>query len=266
MGNDLSKPVILILTFGTSIPEGVQDLENADRMVMARYPENEVRWAFGGIPVRECLLKSGRSTVFERRVPVRSLLEVYDDLRKEGKLNVTVQYLFLLPGSKGTDPHMAVGDTNGLNVEFGYPLFAPPDNIARTVKVLAPRFGGEDTVTLLCAHGSGEASTLNTPLLQMDSYVRKHYQNVFLATLEGPPGRKPATEDIRKSGLSKVKFFPLLFTTGGRLTTAFMGDDPSTLQSQLGLEATTIPGLASDPEIMSIWMESIDWSLAKFSK
>ena len=27
MGSDLSKPVILILTFGTSIPEGVQDLE-----------------------------------------------------------------------------------------------------------------------------------------------------------------------------------------------------------------------------------------------
>ncbi len=264
MANDLSKPVIVITTFGTIVPEGLQDLDNADRLVTARYPDYDVRWVFGGTPVRECLINSGQSTVFERRVPVKSLIEVYDDLRKEGKRNVAVQYLFLLPGSKGTDPHMVATDTEGLNVEFGYPLLAPPDNIARTADALAHRFGGEDTVTLVCAHGNGEVPTLNVPLLQMDSYLRKHYPRVFLATLVGPPGNKTAFADIKKLGLPKVKYFPLLFTAGGRLTTAFMGDDPASFQSQLGLEASTEPGLGDNPEVMSIWMESIDWTLARF--
>ncbi|MFH0942262.1 MAG: sirohydrochlorin cobaltochelatase [Chloroflexota bacterium] len=265
MGNDSSKPVIVITTFGTSLTGGLKDLENVDRLVTARYPGYDVRWVFGGISVRQTLINSGRKTIFKRKVPVKSLVELYADLKKEGKRNIAVQYLFLLPGSKGTDPHMAAGDTSGLNVEFGYPLLAPPDNIARLADALAPHFGGKDTVTLICAHGNGEVPTLNVPFLQMDSYVRKHYKNVFLATVVGPPGTETAFADIRKTGLRKVKFFPLLFVAGDRLTQAVMSDDPKSFKSQLGLEATTEAGLGSNPEVMKIWMESIDWTLARFS-
>jgi cobalamin biosynthesis Co2+ chelatase CbiK len=261
---DSSKPVIVITSFGTSVAEGLKDLESVDTVVTSRYPGYDVRWVFGGISVRETLIKTGRSTIFKRKVPVRSLIELYADLRKEGKRNVAVQYLFLLPGSKGTDPHMAVGDTKGLNVEFGYPLFAPPDNVARVADALAPHFGGKDTATLICAHGNGEVPTLNVPLLQMDSYVRKHYKNVFLGTVVGPPGTEIAFADIKKSGLKKVKFFPMLFVAGDRLTQAIMSDDPKSFKNQLGLQATTEAGLGSNPEVMKIWMESIDWTLARF--
>ncbi|MFA5316978.1 MAG: sirohydrochlorin cobaltochelatase [Dehalococcoidales bacterium] len=264
MGNDSSKPVIVITSFGTIIPEGLQDLDNVDRMVRARYPDNEVRWVFGGDIVRDILRKKGQTTLFERKTPIMSQIEVYNDLKKQGKFNIAVQYLFLLPGSKGTDPHMAVGDTEGLNVEFGYPLFMPPDNIARTADILAPHFGDEDTATLICAHGNGEVPTLNVPLLQMDSYVRKHYKNVFLATVVGPPGTERAIADIRKTGLKKVKYFPLLFVAGSRLTQAVMSDDPTSFKSQLGMEGTTESGLGGNPEVVSVWMESIDWTLARF--
>lgn len=265
MGNVPSKPVIVITTFGTSLAEGLKDLENVDQMVTARYPEHEVRWAFGGDTVRQALKSKGQPTIFKRQVPVKSLVEVYDDLRKEGKRNIAVQYLFLLPGSKGTDPHMVATDTKGLNVEFGYPLLAPPDNIARTADALASQFGGEDTVTIICAHGNGEAPTLNVPFLQMDSYVRKHYPRVFVATVVGPPGTA-AFADALKLGLPKVKFLPLLFVAGSRLTQAIMSDDPASFQSQLGLEASTESGLGNNPKVVSIWMESIDWTLAKFSQ
>jgi len=262
--SDSSKPVIVITSFGTSVAEGLKDLENVDTLVTSHYPGYDVRWVFGGISVRETLLKTGRSMIFKRKVPVRSLVELYADLRKEGKHNVAVQYLFLLPGSKGTDPHMAVGDTKGLNVEFGYPLLAPPDNVARVADALAPHFGSKDTATLICAHGNGEVPTLNVPLLQMDSYVRKHYKNVCLATVVGPPGTEMAFADIKKAGLKKVKFYPMLFVAGDRLTQAIMSDDPKSFKNQLGLQATTEAGLGSNPEVMKIWMESIDWTLARF--
>lgn len=264
MANNFSKPVIVITTFGTSLPDGLKDLENVDTLVTSRYPGYDVRWVFGGISVRQTLIKSGRTTIFKRKVPVRSLIELYAELKKEGKNNIVVQYLFLLPGSKGTDPHMAAGDTSGLNVEFGYPLLAPPDNVARVADAMSAHFGGKDTVTLISAHGNGEVPTLNIPLLQMDSYVRKHYQNVFIATVVGPPGTEIAFADVRKTGLKKVKFFPLLFVAGDRLTQAVMSDDPKSFKNQLGLQATTEAGLGSNKEVMNIWMESIDWTLARF--
>lgn len=265
MGNVSSRPVIVINAFGSRLTEGLIDLENVDRMVVARYPGYDVRWGLGGGPPREGLMRCGQTTIFERKVLIRSLLEVYADLRKEGKRDVALVFLFLLPGSKGTDPHMAAGDTRGLNVEYGYPLLAPPDNIARVADALAPRFGGKDTVTIVCTQGNGEAPTLNIPLLQMDSYLRKRYQNVFLTTLSGPPGNEVAFEDVRKSGLSKVKFIPLLFAAGARLTYPIMSASKLSYRKQLGLEATCDSCLGSNPAVMSIWMKSVDWTLARFS-
>jgi len=259
-----SKPVIVINAFGSRLASGQKDLENVDRMVVARYPAYDIRWGFGGGPPREGLKSIGQDTLFERKVPLKSLLEVYADLRSEGKRDVALVFLFLLPGSKGTDPHMMVGDTRGLNVEYGYPLLAPPQNIDRVADALSPRFGGADTATIVCTQGNGEAPTLNTPLLQMDSYLRKHYKNVFLTTLSGPPGNEPAFESVRQSGLKKVKFIPLLFASGARLTYPIMSESKTSYKKQLGLAATCDCCLGSIPEVIDIWMESIDWTLAKF--
>lgn len=285
-----SKQVIVIYTFGTRFAAGLKDLQNVDKMVTSRFPGYDVRWAFGGDTVRQELKNAGQTTIFERRVPVRSMVEIYSDLRREKKLDVAVAFLFILPGGKGTDAHMTITDIEGLNVEFGYTLFAPPDNVARVADALSSRFGGKDTVTIICAHGNGEMPTLNVPYLQMNSYLRKHFDNVYITTSAGPPGTEAVFAEVRRSGVSRVKFIPLLFVAelpfipgtrldnnsplyyrnqmkaGVRPTDAIMGNSPLSYRNQLGLEASVETGLGSNPEVISIWMESIDWTLAKFSK
>jgi len=264
MSNDSSKPVILIVNFGTLNKEGMQDQENIDRLITARYPDNDVRWAFASGVVRDGLKKTGQTTLFERKTPVMGLADTYADLKKQGKLNVAFQFLFTVPGSDGTDDLMMAAD--GLNVEYGYALLAPPDNIARCAKALEPRFGDKDTVTIIYTNGNDTVPIRNWPLIQMDRYLRKHYQNVFLTTLGGKPGIDAAAADAKKSGLKKVKYIPFYFVVGKNAIYNIMGDTPNTLKSHVGLEASADRGLAWDESIMSIWMESIDWSLAKFSK
>lgn len=261
---DRVKPVILINTFGSTLPEGLAELENVDRMVTARYPGYEVRWGFGGQVSRASLIKSGRTTVLPRRVPVLSPLEVYNSLRKETKHQVAAVYLYISPGSVEIFPLMTPADTAGLNVEHGYPLLAPPDNTTRVADAIASRFGGEDTVNIVCNLGSIDVPTLNLPLLQIDSYLRKHYRRAFLATVNGPPGTEAAFSDARKLGLKKVKFHPLVLGSGRRLLDAIIGDNPSSLKNQLGLEASCEHGLGDNTKVVDIWMESIDWTLAKF--
>jgi sirohydrochlorin cobaltochelatase len=256
-------PVIVITAFGTNSAAGQKDLENVDRLVMARYPDHEVRWVFTSGFIRKKLISLGQTTLFERQVPIKSLEEVYADLRKEGKRNVALQCLLTMTGSEYSDALMVAADD--LNVEYGYPLLAPPDNVARTADALAPKFNDEDTVTIICSHGNPKVFAFNVPLIQLDKYLRKHYQNVFLTTLDGPPGTEPAFADARKSGLPKVKFIPFLIVGGGHLSEDIMGDDPESYRNQLGLPATAESGLGNNPAVMSIWMESLDWTLAKFS-
>jgi cobalamin biosynthesis Co2+ chelatase CbiK len=107
---------------------------------------------------------------------------------------------------------------------------------------------------------------LNVPYLQLDKYLRKNYQRVFLTTLEGPPGTGPAFEDVKKLALPKVVFIPLLIVAGGHLVRDIMGTNPNSYFSQLGVEAAADTGLGSDEKVMSIWMESVDWTLKKFNR
>ncbi|MFA5316779.1 MAG: sirohydrochlorin cobaltochelatase [Dehalococcoidales bacterium] len=264
MSNVNTKPVILITAFGTSAPEGQKDLENVDRLVVERYPDHEVRWAFTSRFIRKKLIEAGQTTLFARKVPNKNLEEVYADLRNEGKRDVAVQCLLITPGSEYSDALKV--DTSGLNVEYGYPLLAPPDNVERIADTLAPRFGGEDTVTIICGHGNEKMPVLNIAYIQMDNYLRKRYQRVFLTTLEGPPGTGPAFEAAKKLGLPKAVFIPLLIVAGGHLVRDIMGTSPESYLSKLGLVASSETGLGSDPAVMSIWMESIDWVLTKFSR
>jgi len=257
-----SSPVIVITAFGTSAPEGLRDLEHVDGLVSARYPEYEVRWVFtSGFIVRK-LRGDGITTLFQRQVPLCSLEEIYQALLEEGKTDVIIQCLLTVAGSEYSD--VILTPAEGLNVEYSYPLLGPPDNIARSAKALEPYFGDKDTVTVICAHGNEKIPLLNTPLVLLDYYVRKRYSNVFVATLDGPPGTDRAFADARQTGLKKVKFVPFLFTAGGHIKNDVMSDAPHSFKVRLGLEASNEGGLADNKEMMSLWMESIAWALARF--
>jgi len=256
------KPVIVIAAFGTSVPEAQKNLEDADTMVRERFPDYEVRWALTAQFIINKLRKAGQTTLFERKVPIKSVEEVYSDLRNEGKTNVAVQCLFVMTG--GEFRQVLMVSTKGLNVKYGYPLLTAAENIQNMVRALSPTFGDRDTVTILCAHGNEHHPEFNSPLIEMDKYVRKSYENVFLATVEGPPGTKQAFADARKSGCNKVKFIPLMIVAGDHIKNDVMGDDPESWKMQLGLPATAGTGMGSNPAVMEIYLKSLERVLSQF--
>jgi len=263
MKNVTPKPVIVIVNFSSGSPEVVKDLEYIDNMVTARYPDYDVRWVFAYTGSRKKLMEAG-GTTFARKVPAKSLEEVYSDLRNEGKTNVVVQNLLIATGD--SEYSTLLTPATGLNVDYAYPLLQPPDNIARVAMALETDFGDKGCVTLICGHGSEKMPAFNVPLIRLDKYLRKHYKNVFLTTLGGPPGTETAFADARKSGLKKVKFIPFIIVPGEHLSHDITGDNPESYKSQLGFEASYTLGLYKNPGVMSIWLESIDWALSKLTK
>jgi sirohydrochlorin cobaltochelatase len=250
---------MVMTVFGTSSPDGQKNLEDVDRLVLSRYPGADVRWAFTSDFILKKLRESGRGSMFSRKVAIKTLSEVYDDLKREGKTDVLVQPLLVAVGSEYSDA--LDSDVNGLNVSYGYPLLAPPQNVARVAQALAPRFGGEGIATLLCCHGNKQQPACNAPYILLDRYVRKNFKNVFAATLEGPPGTEEAFADIKKSGCRAVKFVPLLIVAGGHIANDVVGEKPHAYKNQIGLPATAEEGIGSNPAVMDIMLESIDWAL-----
>jgi len=256
------KPVIVITAFGTSMEKGQANLNDFDKMVRARFPEHDVRWAFTAGFIIKKLNEAGITALFDSQTPIKSLDEVYEDLRAEGKTNVVVQIAMVMPGE---EMRQALSyRTDGLNVKFGYPLLFSPENMQNVANALSSEFGGPGTATILVSHGNEKHPEFNSALIQMDKYLRENYDNVYLGTVEGPPGPEPAINDTLGSGATSVKFVPLMMVEGDHITNDIMGDEPDSWKSMLGLPATNATGLASNAEVMEIFLKNIENLLSQF--
>jgi sirohydrochlorin cobaltochelatase len=256
------QPVVVIVTFGSSMEQGLRNLEDFDRMVREQFPDHDIRWAWTAGSIIRKLARSGITTMFERQMPVKRLDEVYEDLRREGKTNVVVQCLLIMPGVK---MRQVLGyRTDGLNVKFGYSLFFDPENVQRTADALSSEFGDADTAVILCAHGNEEYPEYNAPFLKMDAYLRQRYDNAFVATVEGPPGADSAIEAVKKSGASRVKFVPLMLVEGDHVLHDVMGDEPDSWKMLVGLPATNVTGLASNHKVIEFFLQNIVHLLSQF--
>ncbi|MDY6910802.1 MAG: sirohydrochlorin cobaltochelatase [Chloroflexota bacterium] len=255
------EPVIVIAAFGTSVASGQENLEDFDTMVRERFPDYDVRWGLTAGFIINKLRKAGQTTLFEREVPIKSVDEVYADLRAEGKTNVAVQCLLMMPGSEFRE--VLSFSTAGLNVKYGYPLLFSPENMQNAMQILADNFAGGDAATILCAHGNDHHPDYNAPLIEADEYLRANYDNVYLASVEGPPGTDCFT-DVAESGAKKVHFIPFMIVSGDHIENDVMGDEPEAWKVELGLPATADTGLGSNPEVMGIFMDSLDSVLSQF--
>lgn len=255
------KPVIVLAAFGTSVPKAQKALEHIDTRVRAAFPGREVRWALTAQFIINKLRKQGQTTLFARQVPIKNLEEIYADLRAAGKTEVVVQSLHVVPGGEWHELKRV--DDSGLEVRFGKPLLNDTAMISRLTTVLAKRFGGDDTVTVLCGHGNDHHPGFNSNLVDLDAHVRAHYQNVFLATVEGQPGTEKAFADVKATGLKKVKFVPVMVVAGDHIMNDVMGPEAESWKSILGLEATAEGGLGENDEVVDLYIHRLRHALAE---
>jgi len=258
------KPVIVIAAFGSSFPEGQKNLEDADNVITEYFYDYEIYWAFTSKFIIKKLKGRGQETIFKRMVPVRTLDEVYRDIQKKGKTDVFVQGLYMIAGVEyGV---ILNTPTRGLNIRYGQPLLNNTENVKDLVGILSSDFGDpSDSATILCAHGNGAHPESNIQLIEMDRYLRENFDNTYLACVEGPPGFESVAKDIKKaSNITKVKFIPLMLTYGIHMTNDIMGNKESSWKSKLCLKASVEGGLASNREIIKIYIKIIESGLSSF--
>jgi sirohydrochlorin cobaltochelatase len=246
-------PAIVLVAFGTTSDKGREVFDVIMRAARERYPLHDMRLAF----TSKIVVKRLR----ERGIEVHDLPEILAELQKMGHRQAVLQSLMIVPGQKNAE--IADVPTGDLQVAYGQPLLAGPEDIDAVVAAVAPDVSA-DRPTVFVTHGNGHYSQYNRALLDFAETVERHFTNAVTCSVEGEPGLAKlalARERSRESG--SVHFVPMMLVAGDHIENDVLGDDPDSWKNRVGApEASCAKPLGYNPAILEIFFRHLDAAMA----
>ncbi len=258
------KKGILLVTFGTSIPEAQKVFEGIDKAAKARFKGVEIRWAFTAKMIRSKLAKEGKITLS----PSQALAQMAED----GFSHVAVQSLHVIPGQEFHQLYNTVKRFQGMakgieTISGGLPLLASTQDMQRTAEAVVidlPQEGRKGEAVLLMGHGTHHPGNVYYPA--MNYVFQKKDPNVLVGTVEGYPELDDIRKDLAATKIKKVWLMPLMSVAGDHARNDMAGDEDDSWKSILtkaGFECRTVlKGLAAYPQVTEIWLDHLDTALA----
>jgi sirohydrochlorin cobaltochelatase len=122
-----AKRGILLVAFGTSVPEAAASIDELTRQAKAAFPGVPVRLAYSSKIIRDKIAGEG----VQKRSPAQALA----DMAAEGFTEVAVQSLHSIPGREFTDISATAKAFEGMpksmgTISVGRPLLSTPEDIA----------------------------------------------------------------------------------------------------------------------------------------
>ncbi len=261
-----SNKALLLVTFGTSIPEAQKAFTHIDEMARKAFPDLTIRWAYTSKIIRTKLAKEGK--ILDS--PELALAK----LMAEGYSHVAVLSLHVIPGEEF---HALTKNTNLFSLMekgFSHVLIAPPllssaDDLQKVadamLKHLPPSRKPNDAVIFM-GHGSGKHPA-DTIYLAMNAVFSKKDPYVYLATVEGHPSLDEIIPELSAKKVKKVFLLPFMTVAGDHARNDMAGDDPASWKSLLTAKGfsceAVMTGMAEYPEIVEIWFDHLREAIKK---
>ncbi|MFP4387968.1 MAG: sirohydrochlorin cobaltochelatase [Desulfococcaceae bacterium] len=250
---------ILLVTFGTSIPEAQKAFEVIEERVKAAFPEADVRWAYTSHVIRKKLAKEGQE--------LDSVATALAEMMEEGYSRVAVQSLHFLPGSEFHDvqinSHKFAEMEDGFEkVSVGYPLLSSSADLARVAELalkMAPKDREPEDAVVFMGHGTHHPSDVTYDAMMY--HLQKMDPNAFMGTVEGHPTLDDVRAELRERGTKKAYLIPFMSVAGDHVRNDMAGPEAESWKSVLeadGLETVSVlKGMAEVPEIADVWVDHL---------
>lgn len=259
------KKGILLVAFGTTVPEARTALDHIGQQALKRFADLEIRWAYSSRIVREKL--AAQSLHFDS--PAMALARMMDD----GFTHVAVQSLHTIPGEEFHGLHQTVQAFSGLpkgmdSVVLGWPLLADPDDVeacaAAIMASLPPeRKAGEAVIFL--GHGTHHPANIYYPGLQYS--LNRLDPLVLIGNLDGTPSLDDVRGVLRDRKVSKVYLQPFMAVAGDHAVNDMAGNEEDSWKSVLeadGLNCVPVlRGTAEFPAFVDIWLDHLQAALER---
>ncbi|MBQ7221646.1 MAG: sirohydrochlorin cobaltochelatase [Synergistaceae bacterium] len=255
-----AKSAILVVSFGTSVPEARQAIDNLVNTARKAFPDSEVRLAFTSNIIRRKIARESGDIIPN---PVQALAQLND----EGFTDVIVMPTHIIPGEEFDEIAGVVEAFGGFEGKYGFkflalgtPFLYGADDCDGMADVLIARFKAQledkETAIILMGHGTPEhfANALYSQLqLALDT---KAYGRFFLGTVEAAPKIEDVIARLKRHPeVKKLILSPLMIVAGDHAHNDLAGeDDPESWLNVLkaaGYEniSTYLVGLGQDENI-----------------
>jgi sirohydrochlorin cobaltochelatase len=253
------KQGILLVTFGTSMPEAKAAFENIDRMARTRFPGQEIRWAYTSSIIRRKLARQGES--------IDSPLIALARMREAGFTHVAVQSLHVAAGAEYHDLAQTVakfrtGPNAFERITLGKPLLvrrADLETVVDAQLAALPERRGDDAVVLMGhgnAHGRGDMT-----FLAAAAAFQAAEPHAFLGTVEGQPTLDDVLVQLKAAKPKRAWLVPFMSVAGDHARNDLAGDEPDSWKSViagLGIECMPVlKGMGEYDGIVVIWMNHL---------
>lgn len=251
---------IVLVAFGTSVPEARKAYDLVDEAVRKAYPGMEIRWAYTSRRIRAKLAA--------QREAVDSPETALARLMAQGYRRVGVLSLHVIPGIEFHNLYenstafgrMAEGFEE---VVVARPLLSSHEDLTRVVEALLKRVPAtrkaEEPVVFM-GHGSGRHPS-HAIYTAVNHLFQERDPLVFLATVDGYPSLQDILPKLAGTQSRKVFLMPFMAVAGIHVINDMVGDDPESWASILrgtGFECEAIlTGMAEYAEITAIWLDHL---------
>lgn len=220
------KQALVIVSFGTSVPEARKDITEVEQALMAVLPDADCYCAMTSPTIRRILKKRGQT--------VLSLEESLEALEPMGYDRVIVQPTHLLYGLEYDKIKAAVDRVAGQFPELvlGKPLLAGSEDLLALAQCLKAEYGAGEEALVLMGHGTPHFSNLVYPAFQTVLRLMD-YPNAYVGTVEGWPEVDSVIRQLKADGQRKVRLVPMMLVAGDHARNDMAGNTPDSWKSQL---------------------------------
>ena len=249
---------ILLVAFGTSVPEAAGAIDSLKSQAEAAFPGVPVRLAYSSKIIRDKIAGGG--------VVKRSPAQALADMAAEGFTSVAVQSLQTIPGREYSDIKATAAAFQAMpkgiaRVSVGRPLLYLPQDIAKTTEALLPGLPPhkKGEAVLLMGHGTEHPANAAYAALQLELW--KLDRDVFIATVESTPTLDDVIPALKRAGVRSVHLAPLMSVAGDHARNDMAGDEEDSWASKLKAKGFSpkadLTGLGSRPAVARLWIEHL---------
>ena len=249
---------LLIVAFGTSVPEAVPALKALDADFRAAFPDAAVEWAYTSQIIRKKLAARG--------TPVGGISDGLAALARKGVKVVRVQSLHVMAGEEFSEMERLLVSwlvrhpDSFKAVYLGRPLLESRQDAEDVCRaVLGATEGQRKPGELLALMGHGQSHGRGDMVIEgMRSTLSFADNLAVLATVEGSRGFDQVLAAIKTSRASVIWLQPFMVVAGDHARNDLAGDEPDSWASQiraLGLTPRPVlTGLGELPGVRAVFV------------
>lgn len=254
------KTGILLVAFGSSIPEAQVSFHNIQNKVEAAFPGIPVYWAYTSHIIRHKMAQESGAVLLS---PSQALATMAD----EGFTKVAVQSLHTIPGEEYENLLHVASAFHGLpdgiaQIVVGKPLLYLNDDMEKTTNALlasvpAKRTSNEAVVFM----GHGTHHPANVYYLAMQRLLELRDPLAFVGTVEGTPTLDDVIAELNKNKVKNVWLMPFMSVAGDHARNDMAGEEADSWKSILeskGFQCKAVlKGTAEYDHIVAIWVDHL---------